>query len=82
MACPEDFELLGFSDESPTEAMRHTHLPIWGVQAHVEAVSGFVDNNDIPLLSSEETFEQGHRVIDAFLRYTEQTWSQSNHAAQ
>ena len=27
----------------------------------MEAVSGFVDNNDIPLLSSEETFEQGHR---------------------
>ncbi len=82
IACPEGFELVGFSDRSPTEAMRHQHLPIWGVQAHAEAVAGFLDNNDIPLSASESTFQQGHRFVDAFLRFSENYWEDSNDSVE
>jgi len=80
--CPEYFEMVGFSNASPTEAFRHAHLPIWGVQAHVEAVAGFLTHNEIPAQPTENTFTQGHQVVNAFLKFVERRWRQEIDAAQ
>ena len=51
------------------DGIEHHTLPIWGVQPHVEAVHGFLSNNEIELTDHDDVFDFGYRFIDAFLRF-------------
>ena len=66
--CPAGFRVCATSSDVRIDALEHHALPIWGVQAHVEAVPAFLMNNNVTLSDPDAVFEFGYRIIDAFLK--------------
>ena len=62
------FEVFARSEEVPYEGLRHRELPIWTIQAHVEATQDFLDNQGLGINLTAEVKAQGYAVIDAFPR--------------
>ena len=69
VAVPEGFEVFAHSEEVPYEGLRHRELPIWTIQAHVEATQDFIDNQGLGINLTAEVKAQGYAVINAFLAY-------------
>ena len=72
---PDGFELLARSEEVAFEGLRHRELPIWTIQAHVEATQDFLDNQGIGLTLPATVKSQGYAIVAAFLSYCAKAWS-------
>ena len=72
---PDGFELLARSEEVAFEGLRHRELPIWTIQAHVEATQDFLDNQGISLTLPATVKSQGYAIVAAFLSYCAKAWS-------
>lgn len=73
---PDGCELLGATDDCAIEAFRHRSLPLWGIQAHPEATSAFVANNDVGVDAPDEVYAFGHALVDAFLDHVASSTSE------
>ena len=65
---PEGFDIVAMSDACPIDGIKHRDKPVWGFQPHIEAVQGFLNNNQIDTPNQDDQFVFGHAILDAFLR--------------
>ena len=71
---PENFRLIAESQACPIDGIKHNNLPIWGFQAHIEAVPQFLKNNQIKTPGKTDQFDFGHMILKAFLEYVKETY--------
>ena len=65
--CPDDFEITAVSDMVTIDGFASKTKPIWGFQTHIEATQAFIDDHDISITNSQETFAFGHQILDNFI---------------
>lgn len=65
--CPDDFEITAVSDMVAIDGLASKTKPIWGFQTHIEATQAFIDDHNIPNISSLEVFKLGHQILDNFI---------------
>jgi len=66
---PNEFMVIGKSQEVAIDAMKHQSLPIWSVQTHPEATSLLLKNLDIEGDFPDLMFEDGNQLVQAFLDF-------------
>ena len=66
---PDGFEVFARSKDIPYEGLRHRELPIWTMQAHVEATQEFLYSQGIRMSLPAEVKARGFALIAAFLAY-------------
>ncbi len=76
--CPPDFRIFASSPAVEIDGIEHVHLPVWGIQPHIEAVPAFLQNNQITIDNPMPAFGFGYRIVEAFLRQIEKV-SPSTH---
>ncbi|MBI1860134.1 MAG: gamma-glutamyl-gamma-aminobutyrate hydrolase family protein [Deltaproteobacteria bacterium] len=65
---PSEMEIVGVSQEIPTEVLAHKKLPVWTFQSHPEATMGFLERRKIdPGLP--KPYEFGQRLVKLFLEF-------------
>ncbi len=68
-AVPDGFEVFAHSADIACEGLRHRELPIWTMQAHIEATQDFLNSQDISMTLPAEVKAQGFALVAAFLTY-------------
>ena len=68
-AIPDGFEVFARSKDIPYEGLRHRELPIWTVQAHVEATQDFLYSQGLYMTLPAAVKAQGFALVAAFLAY-------------
>lgn len=66
---PECLEVWAGSQDITIDGFRHKSLPIWGLQAHPEATKAFLMNQDISVAYTEDSFVDGHSIVQSFLQF-------------
>ena len=70
---PDCLEVFAHSPDLAYEGLRHRELPIWSMQAHIEATQDFLDSQNIDMTLPVKVKEQGFAVVAAFLAYCNET---------
>lgn len=68
-AIPDCFEVFARSKSYPYEGLRHRELPVWSMQAHIEATQDFLNSQGISMTLPAEVKRQGFDIVAAFLAY-------------
>ena len=66
---PAGFEVFARSQNVPYEGLRHRELPIWTMQAHVEATQEFLNSQSINMILPAAVKVQGFALVAAFLAH-------------
>ena len=66
---PDCLEVFAHSKDIPYDGLRHRDLPIWSIQAHVEATQDFLDSQGIVMTLPTRVKSQGFAIVAAFLAY-------------
>ena len=64
---PPGFEIIADSDLVSTDAIASKSEPVWGFQTHPEATQAFVDDHNLPVKDTKESFRFGHSLLDKFI---------------
>ncbi len=64
---PPNFKIIASSEMLNIEAIESTERPIWGFQTHLEATEAFVDEHNLELERTKESFSFGHKLLDTFI---------------
>jgi len=65
--CPPHFNVMASSPAVHIDGIAHQTLPIWGFQAHPEAIPAFLENQEITDTGFDLSY--GHALIRSFLDY-------------
>lgn len=66
--CPDDFEIIAYSDMVQIEGIGHMKKAIWGFQTHIEASWSFAQRQGISPEDYEKTNEHGTHIIQSFFK--------------
>ena len=66
--CPDDFEIIAYSDMVQIEGIGHTKKAIWGFQTHIEASWSFAQRQGISTEEYEEANEHGTHIMQSFFK--------------
>ena len=64
---PPKFNVIASSKMVDIEGIESTEKPIWGFQAHLEATEAFVEEHNLGIEETAESFNFGHMLLDTFI---------------
>ena len=64
---PSKFNVIASSKMVDIEGIESTEKPIWGFQAHLEATEAFVEEHNLGIEETAESFNFGHMLLDTFI---------------